>query len=95
MFAANDQCAIGLLDVFTRAGVKIPEEVSIVGYDDSHIAGLSHIDLTTVRQDVPRLAQLAVEAADEQLRGARQPGVCLKLESRLVVRGTSGPPSEQ
>lgn len=93
VFAANDQCAIGLLDVFTRAGVKIPEQVSIVGYDDSHIAGLSHIDLTTVRQDVPRLAQLAVEAADEQLRGAREPGVCLKLESKLVVRGTSGPPA--
>ncbi|HEX2145090.1 MAG TPA: LacI family DNA-binding transcriptional regulator [Glycomyces sp.] len=93
VFAANDQCALGLLDVFTRAGVKIPEQVSIVGYDDSHIAGLSHIDLTTVRQDVPRLAQLAVEAADEQLRGAREPGVCLKLESKLVVRGTSGPPA--
>ncbi|THV30736.1 LacI family DNA-binding transcriptional regulator [Glycomyces paridis] len=93
VFAANDLSAIGLLDVFTRAGVKVPEQVSIVGYDDSHIAGLSHIDLTTVRQDVPRLARLAVAAADEQLRGAREAGATLKLESRLVVRGTSGPPS--
>jgi DNA-binding LacI/PurR family transcriptional regulator len=66
-----------------------------VGYDDSHIAGLSHIDLTTVRQDVPRLARLAVEAADEQLRGAKEPGVTLKLESKLVVRGTSGPPATE
>ncbi|GAA2262202.1 LacI family DNA-binding transcriptional regulator [Glycomyces scopariae] len=95
VFASNDQCAIGLLDVFTRAGVKIPEQVSIVGYDDSHIAGLSHIDLTTVRQDVPRLARLAVEAADEQLRGVRDPGATLKLESKLVVRGTSGPPTQR
>ncbi|MEU6860983.1 LacI family DNA-binding transcriptional regulator [Glycomyces sp. NPDC046736] len=94
VFAANDQCALGLLDVFTRAGVKIPEQVSIVGYDDSHIAGLSHIDLTTVRQDVPRLARLAVQAADEQLRGVREAGQALKLESKLVVRGTSGPPPE-
>jgi DNA-binding LacI/PurR family transcriptional regulator len=93
VFAANDQCALGLLDVFTRAGVNIPEQVSVVGYDDSHIAGLSHIDLTTVRQDVPRLARLAVRAADEQLCGARRPGASLKLESRLVVRGTSGPPA--
>nr|WP_245598477.1 LacI family DNA-binding transcriptional regulator [Glycomyces arizonensis] len=91
VFASNDQCAIGLLDVFTRAGVKVPEQVSIVGYDDSHIAGLSHIDLTTVRQDVPRLAHLAVRAADEQLRGAREAGAYLKLESKLLVRGTSGP----
>ena len=92
VFASNDQCAIGLLDVFTRAGVKVPEQISIVGYDDSHIAGLSHIDLTTVRQDVPRLAHLAVQAADEQLRGAREAGAFLKLESKLLIRGTSGPP---
>ncbi len=93
VFAANDLCAIGVLDVLTRAGVKVPEQVSIVGYDDSHVAGLSHIDLTTVRQDVPRLAQSAVAAADEQLRGERESGAILKLESKLVVRGTSGPPS--
>lgn len=92
VFASNDQCAIGLLDVFTRAGVKVPERISIVGYDDSHIAGLSHIDLTTVRQDVPRLAHLAVQAADEQLRGVREAGTYIKLESKLLVRGTSGPP---
>lgn len=95
VFASNDQCAIGLLDVFTRAGVSVPDQISIVGYDDSHIAGLSHIDLTTVRQDVPRLAQLAVLAADEQLRGVREPGSYLKLESKMVVRGTSGPPAAQ
>lgn len=92
VFASNDQCAIGLLDVFTRAGVKVPEQVSVVGYDDSHIAGLSHIDLTTVRQDVPRLAHLAVRAADEQLRGVREAGAHMKLESKLLIRGTSGAP---
>lgn len=92
VFASNDQCAIGLLEVFAQAGVKVPEQVSIVGYDDSHIAGLSHIDLTTVRQDAPRLARSAVRAADEQLRGVREAGLRLRLESRLLVRGTSGPP---
>ncbi|WP_460542635.1 LacI family DNA-binding transcriptional regulator [Glycomyces halotolerans] len=95
VFASNDQCAIGLLDVFTRAGVRVPEQISIVGFDDSHIAGLSHIDLTTVRQDVPRLAHLAVQAADEQLRGARDPGAYMKLEPKLLIRGTSGPPVSQ
>ncbi|MGH8794916.1 MAG: LacI family DNA-binding transcriptional regulator, partial [Stackebrandtia sp.] len=89
VFAGNDRCAIGLLDVFTRAGVKVPEQVSVVGYDDSHIAGLSHIDLTTVRQDVAGLAQLAVRAADEQLSGERAAGAELLLEPKLVVRGTT------
>jgi DNA-binding LacI/PurR family transcriptional regulator len=94
VFASNDQCAIGLLDVFTRSGVGIPEQVSIVGYDDSHIAGLSHIDLTTVRQDAQGLAQLAVKAADEQLNGVRDAGALLKLESKLLVRGTTAPPAK-
>ncbi|ADD40376.1 LacI family DNA-binding transcriptional regulator [Stackebrandtia nassauensis] len=92
VFAGNDLCAIGLLDVFTRAGVSVPEDVSIVGYDDSHIAGLSHIDLTTVRQDVGQLAELAVRAADAQLSGSREAGVELLLDSRMVVRGTTAPP---
>ncbi len=92
VFASNDQCAIGLLDVLTRAGVRIPEQVSVVGYDDSRIAGLGHVDLTTVRQDAHRLARLAVQAADEQLRGVRSAGAHMRLESRLLVRGTSGPP---
>lgn len=92
VFASNDQCAIGLLEVFTRAGVRVPEQVSIVGYDDSHIAGLGHIDLSTVRQDVPGLAHLAVQAADEQLRSVRAAGAYVRLESKLLVRGTSGPP---
>ncbi|HZE37253.1 MAG TPA: LacI family DNA-binding transcriptional regulator [Stackebrandtia sp.] len=92
VFAGNDLCAIGMLDVFRRAGISVPEQISIVGYDDSRIARLSHIDLTTVRQDVPRLAEEAVRAADEQLDGAREAGAELLLDSGLVVRGTTAPP---
>lgn len=92
VFASTDQCARGVIDVLTRAGVRIPEQVSVVGYDDSRVAGLGHIDLTTVRQDAPRLARSAVQAADEQLRGVRAAGAHMRLESKLLVRGTSGPP---
>ena len=46
----------GLLDVFTRAGVKVPEDLSLIGYDDSHLSDYPTIDLTTVRQDAAGMA---------------------------------------
>ncbi len=50
--AANDRSAIGLLDAFVRAGVRVPQDVSVVGYDDSALARLALVDLTTVSQEV-------------------------------------------
>jgi DNA-binding LacI/PurR family transcriptional regulator len=56
----NDRSAVGLLDVLIRAGLRVPDDVSVVGFDDSQLARLSHINLTTVAQDVTRMADLAV-----------------------------------
>jgi DNA-binding LacI/PurR family transcriptional regulator len=50
-----------------RAGVDVPGDVSVVGYDDSGIARLSFIELTTVRQDSPQMAEFAVQAIVERL----------------------------
>ena len=44
-------CALGVLDVFLRAGVSVPGDVSVIGFDNSALAGLAHIDLTSVGQD--------------------------------------------
>ncbi|MFD4502688.1 LacI family DNA-binding transcriptional regulator [Streptomyces sp. NPDC058457] len=90
--AGNDQCAIGLLVELRHAGIDVPGEVSIVGYDDSRIARLAHIDLTTVRQDTEQLARLAVQAAVERLDKepdgeARE----FSLAPHLMVRGSTGP----
>src|SRR6201995_3971748 len=57
IFAANDRCAHGVLDTLTRARVDVPGDVSVVGYDDSDIARLSFIDLTTIRQDATLRAE--------------------------------------
>jgi DNA-binding LacI/PurR family transcriptional regulator len=89
---ANDRSAIGLLDVFVRAGVRVPEDVSVVGYDDSALARLAHIDLTTVSQEAPRQAARAVAAALERLDDGRTEASESVLAPRLVVRGTTAAP---
>jgi DNA-binding LacI/PurR family transcriptional regulator len=94
VLAANDRSAIGLLDVFLRAGVRVPSEVSVVGYDDSALARLAHIDLTTVSQEAGAQAVHAVEAAVERLDGDRPAPREVVLSPRLVVRGTTGPPRQ-
>jgi DNA-binding LacI/PurR family transcriptional regulator len=92
VIAANDRNAVGLLDVFIRAGVRVPEDVSVVGYDDGELARLTHIDLTTVSQEAGEQARQAVAAALERLDGDRRAAVEVVLPPRLVVRGTTGPP---
>ena len=87
--AFNDRCAVGLIDAFIRAGIAIPGDVSIVGYDDDHLARLSHINLTTVAQDGLRLAHLAVETAIASLDGSRAADSELVIPPHLVVRGTT------
>jgi DNA-binding LacI/PurR family transcriptional regulator len=92
LLAGNDRCALGLLDVFTRAGVDIPGDLSLIGYDDSHLSDNPRIDLTTVHQDAPDLAQHAVALTVAMLEG-RPPEVNdVVLEPKLVVRSTTAPP---
>ena len=88
----NDRVALGLLDGLLRAGVAVPEEMSVVGYDDSPSAHLPHVDLTTVSQDTRRQAENAVQAAVERLDGGRTTPRQVVLEPRLVVRRTTAAP---
>ena len=91
--AYNDSCALGLLDAFNRAGVDVPADVSLAGYDDSSLARLAHVNLTTVSQDARGQAEHAVAAAVERLDGGRVRPREVVLPPRLVVRGTTGPPA--
>ena len=88
--ASNDRCAVGLLDAFVRAGLDVPRAISIVGYDDSSLARLAHIDLTTVNQDAPEQARQAVQAAVSRLDEGRTERREVVLHPRLVVRGSTG-----
>ncbi|WP_243789264.1 Scr1 family TA system antitoxin-like transcriptional regulator [Saccharopolyspora gloriosae] len=64
----NDQCANGLLQPLIRAWIRAPDDLSVVGYDNSTTARPSYMDLTTVRQDAAEMAELAKIARQRQPR---------------------------
>jgi len=92
VLAANDRCAIGLMHALRSGGVDVPGEVSIVGYDDSNLSHLSHINLTTVRQDATGIAEHAVRHAVERLENGALPGRETVCDAKLVVRASTAQP---
>jgi DNA-binding LacI/PurR family transcriptional regulator len=93
--AFNDRCALGVLDVFLRSGISVPGDISVIGFDDSHLARLAHISLTTVGQDIRRLAEQAIDRAVARLEGNPVAGRETVIAPRLVARGTTAPPSDR
>ena len=89
VIAANDLCAIGILDAFLRAGIKVPEDVSVIGYDDATFGRIPGIDLTSVRQDIAKMAKLAVRALIDRLERPDRKVVAKTLRPKLIVRGTT------
>ncbi|WP_411152576.1 LacI family DNA-binding transcriptional regulator [Streptomyces sp. A30] len=91
--AYNDQSAIGVLASLTRAGVAVPDEVSVAGYDDDTLSRLSCFNLTTVSQSAREQARHAVAAAVERLDEGRTEPREVVLTPHLVVRGTTAEPT--
>ena len=89
VLAGNDRCALGILDVFTRAGVDIPGQVSLIGYDDTRLSDNPRIDLTTIHQDAPEIARNAVEVAVQMLADGSARSTDFILEPKLIIRGTT------
>lgn len=90
VFAMSDEMAIGVLQVARDAGLRVPEDLSVVGFDDHDVA--TYLGLTTVRQDVQRIgeraAQLLLARLDEGARGVTHEVV----PTRLMVRATTARP---
>lgn len=91
LVCGGDLTAVGLLAVLVRAGVSVPEDVSIVGFDDSYIAGLSYNQLTTVHQDVDETVDATLAAILARLEDFDRPASVIATSATLVVRATTGP----
>jgi LacI family transcriptional regulator len=88
IFAANDNMAIGALDALRKAGVRVPEDVAVAGFDDIPLA--KHVGLTTVRVRIAELGERSLERLMAVLRNEDAGGDELHAPE-LVVRATSDP----
>jgi DNA-binding LacI/PurR family transcriptional regulator len=89
----NDRSATGVLDILRSAGVDVPGDMSVIGFDDSRLARLSHIALTTVAQDAQQLTRLAIARAAARLDGSAISERELIIPPRLIIRSTTAPPN--
>ena len=90
IFAASDVMAIGAMRAAREAGLKIPDDVAFVGFDDLPIATLSDIQLSTVRQPVIPFGVKAVELLIDLIENGVQPPRHIIMDTELIIRDSCG-----
>jgi DNA-binding LacI/PurR family transcriptional regulator len=88
---ASDLIALGAVRAARRAGLKVPDRLSVVGYDDSSLMSCTDPPLSTVRQPIEAMGRAAVAMLVGQIDGAEVTADELLFEPELVVRGSTGP----
>jgi DNA-binding LacI/PurR family transcriptional regulator len=91
IICASDPLALGAIRAVRRAGLKVPDDVSVVGYDDSALMNCTEPPLTTVRQPIDAMGRMVIELLIAQIAGTAVPHDEFLFEPELVVRGSSGP----
>jgi len=94
VFTANDLQAHGVYEAARRAGVRIPEELSVVGFDDLPFSRWAGPPMTTVRQPLTEMGVAAAEMVVELSRGKQPRHTRLELATELIVRESTAPPRE-
>ena len=91
IFAGSDLQALGVLEAARSAGIRVPDELSIVGYDDVPLAQWSSPSLTTVHQPLQKMAEEAARLILRLRDGADASGSRMDLATHLVVRDSTAP----
>lgn len=92
ILASNDMCALGLIGEAEAVGLSVPGDLSIVGYDDIALAGLSRLNLTTIHLPKREMGAAATKLLMKRIRRKRpMPQQTMIFPTRLVIRGTTGP----
>jgi DNA-binding LacI/PurR family transcriptional regulator len=92
IFAASDTQALGVISAVHEAGLRVPDDLSVVGFDDIEIA--DYIGLTTVRQHLFESGRLGAELLLTEIRARSATPPSIVLSPEVVVRGTTAPPKE-
>jgi len=90
VFAASDVMAIGAMRAVREAGLRVPDDIAFVGFDDLPIATLSDVQLTTVRQPVDQFGAKAVELLIDLIENGIDPPRHIIMQTELVIRDTCG-----
>lgn len=93
IFAANDAMALGAIDAARAHGLRVPEDISVVGFDDIPLASHVHPKLTTLRQPLSAIGDAAVQELLRRITGAEAQQWRVEFPSTLIVRETTAPPA--
>jgi DNA-binding LacI/PurR family transcriptional regulator len=86
----NDRVAGQLMHVFLAKGLRVPDDIRLVGIDDVAYASLLPVPLTTVRQPVREIGEAALRGMLDRLRAPHQPSREILLDGELIIRGSCG-----
>ena len=94
IFAANDVMAVAVLDRLQHAKLRVPQDVSVIGYDNTSLAALHHISLSTVNQPRLEMGRHSAQCLIERLDEGRKAPVQHMVSPSLITRLTTGPAPE-
>jgi LacI family transcriptional regulator len=93
IFASNDVMAMGVMDAVRTHGLRVPEDISIIGFDDIPQASLIHPALTTINQPLEKMGRVATQKLLDLLKNPQNAADRIELPTQLVVRDSCCPPA--